>query len=267
MIERAKEMFDEVGHGLGEFFRLMCDKQLIDLKTREGKSGGGFCTSFPKYGVPFVFANFNGTDHDARVFTHEMGHAFQNYSSRNQKLLDYIWPTFESAEIHSMSLEFITWPWMEKFFEEDAARFRRSHLIGALTFLPYGTAVDHFQHLVYEQPDATPDQRREMWREMEKTYLPWRDMGGLPHVSDGGYWQAQRHIYGSAVLLHRLRAGADLRIAVLGESRRRPRSRHEGLLSPMRQRRRSPLPGTRKGSRPNQPIYGRLPEHSAGEVA
>lgn len=197
MVERAKEMFDEVGHGLGEFFRLMCDKELIDLKTREGKSGGGFCTSFPKYGVPFVFANFNGTDHDARVFTHEMGHAFQNYSSRGQKLLDYTWPTFESAEIHSMSLEFITWPWMEKFFEEDASRFRRSHLIGSLTFLPYGTAVDHFQHLVYEKPDATPELRREMWREMEKIYLPWRDFGDLPHVSDGGYWQAQRHIYGS----------------------------------------------------------------------
>ncbi|MEZ5993192.1 MAG: M3 family oligoendopeptidase [Planctomycetota bacterium] len=195
MVERAKEMFDDVGHGLGEFFRLMCDKQLIDLKTRDGKAGGGFCTSFPTYGVPFVFANFNGTDHDARVFTHEMGHAFQNYSSRNQKLVDYQWPTFESAEIHSMSLEFITWPWMEKFFEDDADRFRRSHLIGSLLFLPYGTAVDHFQHLVYEKPEATPGERREMWQQMEHTYLPWRDFGGLPHVSDGGFWQAQRHIY------------------------------------------------------------------------
>ena len=195
MVARAQEMFDEVGHGMGEFFRLMNEKGLLDLKTREGKAGGGFCTSFPVWGVPFVFANFNGTDGDVRVFTHEMGHAFQNYSSRNQKLIDYNWPTFESAEIHSMSLEFITWPWMEKFFNEDADRFRRSHLIGALTFLPYGTAVDHFQHLVYERPDATPAQRFEMWRELERTYLPWRDFGGLPHASEGGFWQAQRHIY------------------------------------------------------------------------
>jgi M3 family oligoendopeptidase len=195
MVARAQEMFDEVGHGMGEFFRLMNEKGLLDLKTREGKAGGGFCTSFPVWGVPFVFANFNGTDGDVRVFTHEMGHAFQNYSSRNQKLIDYNWPTYESAEIHSMSLEFITWPWMEKFFNEDADRFRRSHLIGSLTFLPYGTAVDHFQHLVYERPDATPAERFEMWRELERTYLPWRDFGGLPHVSEGGFWQAQRHIY------------------------------------------------------------------------
>jgi M3 family oligoendopeptidase len=195
MVARAQEMFDEIGHGMGAFFTLMREKGLLDLKTRDGKSGGGFCTSFPTYGVPFVFANFNGTDHDVRVFTHEMGHAFQNYSSRNQKLLDYTWPTYESAEIHSMSLEFITWPWMEKFFEQDADRFRRAHLIGALMFIPYGTAVDHFQHLVYEKPDATPKQRFEMWQRLERIYRPWRDYGGQPHVSEGGYWQAQRHIY------------------------------------------------------------------------
>lgn len=195
MVKRAQEMFDDIGHGLGDFFRLMNEKGLLDLKSREGKAGGGFCTSFPVYGVPFVFANFNGSKGDVEVFTHEMGHAFQNWSSRHHELPDYHWPTYESAEIHSMSLEFITWPWMEKFFEQDADRFRRAHLIGSLFFIPYGTAVDHFQHMVYERPDATAQQRFEMWRECERTYLPWRDYGDLPHASEGGFWQVQRHIY------------------------------------------------------------------------
>lgn len=195
MVARATEMFDDMGYGLGEFFRLMTEKGLMDLKSREGKAGGGFCTSFPTWGVPFIFANFNGTKGDVEVFTHEMGHAFQSYSSRNQKLNDYHWPTHESAEIHSMSLEFMTWPWMDRFFKDDAARFQRVHLIGSLMFIPYGTAVDHFQHLVYARPDATMAQRHEMWREMEKTYLPWRDAGDLPHVPEGGFWQQQRHIY------------------------------------------------------------------------
>lgn len=195
MVARATEMFDDMGYGLGEFFRLLTDKGLMDLKSREGKAGGGFCTSFPTWGVPFIFANFNGTKGDVEVFTHEMGHAFQSYSSRNQKLNDYHWPTHESAEIHSMSLEFITWPWMDRFFNEDAQRFRRVHLTGSLLFIPYGTAVDHFQHLIYEKPDATPAERHAMWQQMEKTYLPWRDYGDLPHVDQGGFWQVQRHIY------------------------------------------------------------------------
>lgn len=195
MVERAKEMFDAMGKDLGDFFRLMVDAKLTDLKNRERKSPGGFCTSFPVYGMPFIFANFNGTKHDVEVFTHEMGHAYQAYRSRHQPLLDYLWPTYESCEIHSMGLEFLTWPHMEKFFEADAERFRRIHLAQGLLFIPYGVAVDHFQHLVYARPEATPAERHAMWQEMERMYLPWRDYGDLPHVAGGGFWQFQRHIY------------------------------------------------------------------------
>lgn len=152
MIERATEMFDEMGGGLGEFFRLMDECNLMDLKNRDSKAGGGFCTDFPSFGLPFIFANFNGTKGDVEVFTHEIGHAFQSYCSREQPLADYLFPTYESCEIHSMGLEFLTWPQMEKFFGEDAERFRRIHLIQSLLFLPYGVAVDHFQHLVYANP-------------------------------------------------------------------------------------------------------------------
>jgi M3 family oligoendopeptidase len=195
MVERATQMFDTMGSDLGGFFRLMVQGKLTDLKNRDGKAGGGFCTAFPSYGLPFIFANFNGTKHDVEVFTHEMGHAYQAYQSRHQPLLDYLWPTYESCEIHSMGLEFLTWPHMEQFFEGDAERFRRIHLTQGLLFIPYGVAVDHFQHLVYAQPDATPAERHAMWQEMERTYLPWRDYGDLPHVATGGFWQFQRHIY------------------------------------------------------------------------
>ena len=195
MLERAAEMFEEMNHGLGEFFQLMVQSNLMDLKNRDSKVGGGFCTDFPSYGLPYIFANFNGTKGDVEVFTHEIGHAFQSYSSREQPLADYLFPTYESCEIHSMGLEFLTWPCMEKFFGGKAERFRQIHLIQYLLFLPYGVAIDHFQHLVYADPDATHRQRHEMWREMEAIYLPTRDCGDLPHVADGGQWQIQRHIY------------------------------------------------------------------------
>lgn len=195
MVERATAMFDAMHPDLSRFFRLMRESKLTDLKNRDRKAPGGFCTSFPTYGLPFIFANFNGTKGDVEVFTHEMGHAYQCYQSRNKPLLDYLWPTYESCEIHSMGLEFLTWPHMEKFFVADADRFRRIHLTQGLLFIPYGVAVDHFQHLVYERPQATPDERHAMWQQMEHTYLPWRNYGDLPHVTTGGFWQFQRHIY------------------------------------------------------------------------
>ncbi len=195
MMTRARAMFDEMGEELGSFFHLMADGHLLDLKSREGKAGGGFCTSFPSVGVPFIFANFTGTKGDVEVFTHEVGHAFQNYSSRGKATVDYMWPTSEAAEVHSMSLEFLTWPHMEKFFEDDAERFRQGHLTESLLFLPYGVAVDHFQHLVYANPDATPAERLAMWQQMEETYLPHRKWGDLERPKAGGFWQGQMHIY------------------------------------------------------------------------
>jgi len=154
------EMFDAMGD-LGPFFRRMETGGFFDLADRKGKAGGGFCTSFPTEGMPFVFANFNGTKGDVEVFSHEMGHAFQSYESRDLPLSDYLWPTYESAEIHSMSLEFLTWPHMERFFGTDADRFRRVHLAEALLFLPYGTAVDHFQHEIYARPKMSPAERHD----------------------------------------------------------------------------------------------------------
>jgi M3 family oligoendopeptidase len=148
--------------------------------------------------MPFIFANFNGTHHDIDVFTHEMGHAFQNYASRDQPGYDYLWPTMESAEIHSMSLESLAYPHIGLLVGDDVAdRYRRMHLIESLAFLPYGVLVDHFQHEVYAHPEATPAARHAIWRRLERQYEPWCDYGDIEYPAKGGYWQSQMHIYGS----------------------------------------------------------------------
>ena len=196
LIERAQTMFDRMAGGLGPFFREMVEGGYLDLKNRDGKAGGGFCTAFPDVGMPFIFANFNGTHGDISVFTHEMGHAYQNWRSRDLPTIDELWPTMEAAEIDSMGLEFLTWPHMELMVEDGAAdRFRRMHLISSLSFLPYGVCVDHFQHEVYARPDMTPAERHETWRRLEQHYMPWRDYGDLAYPAKGGRWQAQGHIY------------------------------------------------------------------------
>ncbi|MFT8244197.1 M3 family oligoendopeptidase [Roseomonas sp. BN140053] len=198
LVTRAQAMFDAMDPGLGRFYRLMHGGGFLDLKNRPGKAGGGFCTSFPCYGVPFIFANFNGTNHDIGVFTHEMGHAFQNWESRDQPGIDYLWPTMEAAEINSMGLEFLCHPQMELMVEEGAAdRFRRLHLLTSLYFLPYGVCVDHFQHEVYAHPEATPAERHAIWQRLERHYMPWTDYGDLAYPAKGGRWQAKPHIYRS----------------------------------------------------------------------
>jgi M3 family oligoendopeptidase len=198
LVEAAAAMFDGMDDRLAEFYRLMRQGGFMDLRNRPGKSGGGFCTSFPTVGMPFIFANFNGTHHDIGVFTHEMGHAFQNWESRDLNGVDYLWPTMEAAEINSMGLEFLSYPQIGKLVgEAEADRFRRMHLIAALTFLPYGVCVDHFQHEVYANPDASPADRHAMWARLEKIYMPWTDYGDLAFLNKGGRWQAKPHIYGS----------------------------------------------------------------------
>jgi M3 family oligoendopeptidase len=195
MLGAAREVFGGLGGDVGGFAGMMMHRDLLDLQSREGKAGGGFCTSFPTYGLPYIFANFNGTTHDVNVLLHEMGHAFQAYSSRGMPVSEYLLPTLEACEVHSMSMEFLSWPHLERFFGDDAERYRIQHLKTSLLLLPYGAAVDHFQHFVYENPSVSADERHAFWKQLEATYMPWRRYGGIEHLERGGYWQIQRHVY------------------------------------------------------------------------
>ncbi len=195
IIAQGKKMYKELSKETDAFFNFMTEYQFMDLVNKKGKAGGGYCTFLPDYKAPFIFSNFNGTSHDIDVLTHEAGHAFQAYMSRNFEMPEYYYPTFEACEIHSMSMEFFAWPWMENFFKEDTAKYKFAHLSGTLLFLPYGAAVDEFQHFVYENPEASPVERRKMWRTIEKKYLPHRDYDGNAYLENGGFWQKQAHIY------------------------------------------------------------------------
>ena len=198
MEEQAGKMYRELSAETDEFYRYMWDNELMDNSAKDGKMTGGYCTFIGKYQSPFIFSNFNGTSHDVTVLTHEAGHAFQCYAtSRNQNLYEYLWPTYEACEIHSMSMEFFTWPWMQLFFKEDTDKFMYEHLSGAVQFLPYGVAVDEFQHVIYENPDMSPADRNRAWRDIEQKYLPHRTYEGNAFLDEGGFWHRQSHIFTS----------------------------------------------------------------------
>ncbi len=195
-VERAKKMYDEMSPQTSEFFNFMLDRELLELDSKPGKQGGGYCTYIPEYRSPFIFANFNGTSHDVDVLTHEAGHAFQVYQSRDL-VAEYRWPTMEAAEIHSMSMEFLAWPWIDQFFLEDTPKYKYNHLAGAVSFLPYGVLVDEFQHHIYEKPEMTPEERKLTWRKLEKKYMPFKDYGDDDFLEKGTFWFKQGHIFGS----------------------------------------------------------------------
>lgn len=195
ILNNGKQMYRELSKETDEFFTFMVDHELLDLVSKKGKAGGGYCTYIAKYKAPFIFSNFNGTSGDVDVLTHEAGHAFQAYLSRGYEVPEYSFPTYEAAEIHSMSMEFLTWPWMKLFFKEDELKYKFSHLSSAITFIPYGVTVDEFQHFVYENPEITPKERKEAWRRIEKKYLPSTDYEDSDFLNKGGYWFRQGHIF------------------------------------------------------------------------
>ena len=195
ILNHARTMYADLSPETREFFNFMMDNELMDLVNKEGKATGGYCSFIGKYKAPYIFSNFNGTSGDIDVLTHEAGHAFQVYSSREIGIGEYNWPTYEACEIHSMSMEFFTWPYMELFFKHETDKYKFAHLAGAIKFLPYGVAVDEFQHAIYENPEMTPEERNQTWRTIEKKYLPHIKYGDNSFLENGGFWQKQSHIF------------------------------------------------------------------------
>ena len=196
ILNAGSTFYHELSPETDAFFSMMRERGLLDVLSTEGKSAGGYMTTIFDYKVPFIFANFNGTQGDVEVVTHEAGHAFSYFMNTDRVPAELSMPTSEACEVHSMSMEFLAWPWVEKFFGPDARKYRYAHLAGALTFIPYGTMVDHFQHEVYEHPEMTPAERHATWKRLLGTYMPWMRLDGeIPFYADGEGWQRQIHIY------------------------------------------------------------------------
>lgn len=191
----GQRMYSELSAETKEFFDFMMENQLFDVLGRKTKRAGGYMTYLPVYHSPFIFANFNGTSADVDVITHECGHAFQGYLSGMDPIREHSDITMETAEIHSMSMEFFAEGWMELFFGDRAKDYIEMHLEDAVAFIPYGCMVDEFQHIVYENPELTPAQRKEAWKKLEQEYKPHLDYGDMKFFSKGGFWQKQLHIY------------------------------------------------------------------------
>ncbi len=196
MVSEAAKMYHEMSPETGEFIDFMIRHELMDLKNKPGKASTGYMTDLPSYKAPYVFSCFNQTIFDMQVLTHELGHAFAGYMAmRSQPISDYYSESTDIAEIHSMSMEQFAYPYAERFFGDQADKFRFAHLQEALTFVPFGVAVDEFQHICYANPGLTPKERTLEWKKLEEKYMPWRAYEPDDFFDRGGYWYHKLHIY------------------------------------------------------------------------
>lgn len=196
MVKEAQKMYHDLSPETGEFIDFMIDHELMDLENKPNKANTGYMTDLPKYLAPFVFSCFNHTIFDMQVLSHELGHAFAGYRAmRHQPVMSYFSESTDIAEIHSMSMEQFCYPYAERFFGDAADKYRFAHLQEALTFVPFGVAVDEFQHIVYENPDLTPKERTMEWHKLEEKYMPWRKYENDPFMERGGYWYHKIHIF------------------------------------------------------------------------
>ena len=196
MVAEAQKMYHDLSPETGEFIDFMIEHELMDLENKPNKANTGYMTDLTKYRAPFVFSCFNHTIFDMQVLSHELGHAFAGYRAmRHQPVMAYYSESTDIAEIHSMSMEQFCYPYAERFFGDAADKYRFAHLQEALTFVPFGVAVDEFQHIVYENPDLTPKERTMEWHKLEEKYMPWRKYENDPFMERGGYWYHKIHIF------------------------------------------------------------------------
>ena len=195
ILAAGTRFYSELSPETKEFWDAMMDKQMMDVLSKPGKAMGGYCTGIYDAKMPFIFANFNGTANDVRVISHEAGHAFATYVNRDRIPSESMVPSLEGCEVHSMSMEFFAETWAELFFGADADKFRYTHLAERLCFIPYGTMVDHFQHIIFEYPEFGPEERHMVWQELLGVYMPWVRPDDLPFYGEGKAWQRQAHIY------------------------------------------------------------------------
>lgn len=200
IVDNAEKMYSQMSGETKKLFETMKESEAFDLLSREGKWGGGYCTELSEYKLPFILSNFNGSSGDVDVLTHEFGHALAAFKSFDVNC-GAAWAarqgTMETCEVHSMSMEYFAHRWMELFFGEKADIYRWQHIAESFCFLPYGTIVDYFQQTVYDYYNLTKRERNKFWASIEREFMPWMSVKGVPYFKSGRKWQLKMHIFES----------------------------------------------------------------------
>lgn len=195
MVAGTSRMFHRLSPELGGFFDSLRDGTSLDLDSRKGKAPGGYQLQRDHSRKPFIFMNATGLQRDLETMVHEAGHAFHSIYADNLPLVDYRSAPLEFCEVASMSMEMLTYDFLDEFYsDEDVNRAIREHLEGIVSILGWIATIDAFQHWVYTNPGHTRDERHMKWLELGDRFgsiLDWSGFEGWRKVG----WQKQIHLF------------------------------------------------------------------------
>lgn len=197
LAEKTIRVFTNLDTYLGQCLSIMQSMGHLDLESRIGKAPGGYNYPLAEVGVPFIFMNATSTLRDMVTIMHEGGHAIHNFLTRDLELNDFKSTPSEVAELASMSMELISMDHWNIFFTDpaDLHRAKREHLEDLIETLPWVATIDKFQHWLYENPEHTPEERKQKWNAIFDQFTDtFTDWSGLQEAKDY-LWQKQLHLY------------------------------------------------------------------------
>lgn len=197
LAEKTIRVFTNLDTYLGQCLSIMQSMGHLDLESRIGKAPGGYNYPLAEVGVPFIFMNATSTLRDMVTIMHEGGHAIHNFLTRDLELNDFKSTPSEVAELASMSMELISMDHWDIFFTDpaDLHRAKREHLEDLIETLPWVATIDKFQHWLYENPEHTPEERKQKWNAIFDQFTDTvTDWSGLQEAKDY-LWQKQLHLY------------------------------------------------------------------------
>lgn len=105
-IDICIQAFSSFNPEMGEFARMMYEKNWIDSGESENRSAGAYCTGFSSVREPRVFMTYTGTMGNVLTLAHEIGHAYHNWVMRDMPFdeLNYPMTLAESASIFAETL-------------------------------------------------------------------------------------------------------------------------------------------------------------------
>lgn len=195
LIEKGIKTIDGVDPIFSKELERMRDAGFLDLENRKGKAPGGYCYTLYEDNSSFIFMHAVGIKYDLKVFVHEAGHAMHNIMSKSGPIYQYTSFPSEVAELASMSMELISFAHWDNFYAKNKLNLiRRGELADKLRFIPWGVAVDAFQHWIYTNPDHTPEERAEYFSKLLDRFKIAGDWSGL-EKEKAMRWMMQLHIF------------------------------------------------------------------------